>query len=665
MQLGFQTKLSAGFTIISLLSMATCGLVSYHYAATLVRTLTIENLSNQIKGVESAISVSTADNLERQKTLITYWSKKVRSQVVFRGGEPMAVRAENQVSHEKTDARVPAVSINGIPLTTQHDFVDRIAEETGEAVTLFSRFDGGFYRVSTSVKRADGSRNVGTFIPAGSPVFEALSKGEPYSGRAPVAGAWYVTAYEPIIQDGKVVGAFFMGSPETSYARIKEYLKAQRLFDTGFFYILDSSGQMVLHPTLEGKNVLATTDVDGQKIYSDIIALKSGQITSRRLNDGTGKTDVEYSLFRYFPQMDWYVAASVRETEALAAVVRLKWILFILAAGMTSAMAVTTLLFGRQVVRRLMVISGGLVNSGEQVQLRSHALTSVSGALALASREQASSLEQTVAAVAEIRSMVAKNLEGTSITESLSQEMSTAAEDGQSLLTKMNERVLKIAEANRLLQTEMRSSHDEFEKVIEVIVGIGQKTGVINDIVFQTKLLSFNASVEAVRAGELGKGFSVVAAEVGRLASLSGAAAADIRENLESSKAQVRGIIDHVRTRSENLLADSEVQIRAGIEAANQCRESFENILVKSSKTHRAISSISIASREQDQGIDEINRAMKRMDQTTQRNSQAAEQANKLAENLRDDSGRTGDLVVALGEFLEGAPSSPLLKKSA
>ena len=654
MQLGFQKKLTSGFTIISLVSMAICGIVSYYFTASVVQGLTMSNLRDQINGAESAIQVSSADNLERQKKLLDYWSKKAAVQVQFDSGKPVFATAENQVSHQKLNARLPTTYVNGQKLSGQHDFVDRIAEETGEAVTVFARFEEGFYRVSTSVKRDNGSRNIGTFIPAGSPVYEALSKGERYLGRAQVAGSWYVTAYEPLMKDGKVAGAFFMGSPETSYVRIKEYLRGQHLLKTGYFYILDSSGQLVLHPTLEGKNVLESKDLDGRKIFADIIALKTGQISYRWLNSETHQPQAKIALFRYFPQMDWYVAASLNEEEALTEVERLKWILFALALGMSSAMAGATLIFGRQVVKRLNQISSGLVDSGMQVQQRSRSLTEVSGALANASRNQASSLQQTVSAVEQIRAMISKNLEGTGLTEKLSKEMSKAAEDGQAILVEMNNRVAKIAEANGLLQSEMRASHEQFASIIDVITGIGQKTEVINEIVFQTKLLSFNASVEAARAGEQGKGFSVVAEEVGRLAALSGAAASEIGASLEASKAQVQAIIEQVRTRSESLLADSESHIKAGVTVANQCRSSFADILGHSSKTHLAIASISSASREQSQGIDEINKAMLQMDHITHQNSEAAQQANQLAGKLSDDSTHTGNLVDALGEFLSG-----------
>ena len=84
--------------------------------------------------------------------------------------------------------------------------------------------------------------------------------------------------------------------------------------------------------------------------------------------------------------------------------------------------------------------------------------------------------------------------------------------------------------------TSISESTEDLDSINNSIRGI-QKTQVINDIVFQTQLLSFNASIEAAKAGVHGKGFSVVAEEVGKLAVLSGTAASEISEILkESSK---------------------------------------------------------------------------------------------------------------------------------
>jgi methyl-accepting chemotaxis protein len=652
--LGFQRKLSIGFTAISLVSMMVCGMFSYYFTSILVHELTVRNLTDQIKGVESAIMVSNSDNQERKKKLIDYWLQKINSRIDIRKEERDTLSAENQVTHEKTQTQVPALYVDGVKLAT-NEFVDSLSARTDEAVTLFVRVESGFYRVSTSIKKPDGSRNSGTFIPSSSAVSQALMKGEQFIGRALVAGSWYVTAYAPILKNGEVVGSFFMGSVETSYAKIKDYLKSQKILQTGYFYILNSEGQLILHPSKEGENVLSSSDMDGRKIFQEIINKKIGNIEYRWLNAETKLPQDKLAVFYYFPQMDWYVAASLNLEEAQAPIVRLKWILFLIATGMTSAMAIATLIFGKYVAAKLVAISSVLKSSGKQVSHNSEELTHVAQSLAQATRDQASNLQQTVAAIEEIRSMIMKSLEGTGVTESLSSQMSEAAEKGQKILQNLSDKVSAIAASNELLQKEMKSSHHQIERIIDVISNIGEKTKVINEIVFQTKLLSFNASVESARAGENGRGFSVVAEEIGRLAALSGTASEEIRTNLEKSQAEVKAIIDQAKTRTESLIAESGSQISSGVEISSQCSSTFANIFQQSSQTHQAIESISHASREQTQGIEDINTAILSLDKLTQESSGSAQQVKVLAEQLQSDSNGMEAVVQKLEAFLNGS----------
>src|SRR5690606_36951178 len=89
---------------------------------------------------------------------------------------------------------------------------------------------------------------------------------------------------------------------------------------------------------------------------------------------------------------------------------------------------------------------------------------------------------------------------------------------------------------------EILHSNEKIEQLVKVIGNIGEKTKVMDEIVFQTKLLSFNASVEAERAGEHGRGFAVVAQEVGNLAQMSGKSAQEIAEIVKSSIQEAEAI---------------------------------------------------------------------------------------------------------------------------
>ncbi|WP_235956135.1 CHASE3 domain-containing protein [Grimontia sedimenti] len=141
----------------------------------------------------------------------------------------------------------------------------------------------------------------------------------------------------------------------------------------------------------------------------------------------------------------------------------------------------------------------------------------VSQNLSQITNRQASSVEETSASAEEISSMVQNNVQSAEHSRDLSQEVGER-------MTDLDEAMCQISESNH-----------KISELVKIIAEIGAKTEIIDEIVFQTKLLSFNASVEAERAGEHGRGFAVVAQEVGNLAQMSGKAATDISAIVKQS----------------------------------------------------------------------------------------------------------------------------------
>ena len=252
-----------------------------------------------------------------------------------------------------------------------------------------------------------------------------------------------------------------------------------------------------------------------------------------------------------------------------------------------------------------------VMNTGEALNNNTHTLSNASNNLSASSNQQAASLEETAAALEQITATIQANTQATNRMSQLAQNVTTSAKNGQNLAN-------QTAESMDDINTQVSSINVAIE--------------VIDQIAFQTNILSLNAAVEAATAGEAGRGFAVVAQEVRNLANRSAQAAREIKNIVElaSKKAQDGKEI------SDNMI--------------HGYTELNENI----SKTLDTINEVAIASKEQERGIVQINDAINTLDQATQKNAQVADEISIMATNIANMS---NSLVSAASKasFIEDA----------
>ncbi|KMQ50542.1 methyl-accepting chemotaxis protein I [Chitinispirillum alkaliphilum] len=283
--------------------------------------------------------------------------------------------------------------------------------------------------------------------------------------------------------------------------------------------------------------------------------------------------------------------------------------------GMVAGFAVALALgfsLALAICRALNKIIDGLSSGSEQVSSAANQVSASSQQMAEGANEQASSLEEVSSSLEESSSMVKQNADNAAQANHLMEETKKRVKQGDDSIKNVSSAIGAIKE-----------SSDQTAKIVKTI----------DEIAFQTNLLALNAAVEAARAGDAGKGFAVVAEEVRNLAQRSAEAAKN----------------------TSALIEESQKAADQGVTVSTEAAEAIQTISEGAIKVAGIISEIAAASKEQAQGIDQINTAVAQMDQVTQGNAANAEESASASEELSAQSRELNEMVRELVALVTGA----------
>lgn len=430
-------------------------------------------------------------------------------------------------------------------------------------------------------------------------------------------------ATEALISSIKYTTAEYMKN--ANYSNIK--LIAEDIVDDSainevFFY--DKDKKLVAHSKTKNPNVIAETE----KLFemkSEIIKLgeeKAGPV---------GYVTIKYNHNEIHPITKEFFITGILAN--IISQIILAFVMWFTLSRSLKAMNVTT--------DKLKEITSATRTSSTEVETISQEVSS-------SANEQAASIQETVATLDEITSQVNTTVDSVANSTKKSEESLSIATEGKVVVNEMIQSMEAIGASNKEIMDEIARGNERIGGIVKIINEISQKTQVINDIVFQTKLLSFNASVEAARAGEHGKGFAVVAEEFGKLALVSGKASTEISDILNDSVVKVNSVIEETN-RNVKVLTDAGGQkVENGMQVAGRCGTVLEDIVNNATIVKNMLNEISIASKEQAEGVRNIAAAMNQLDQATLNNNKAAAQSSENAKHL---SAHANSLQVAVDDL--------------
>ncbi|WP_205987526.1 methyl-accepting chemotaxis protein [Paraburkholderia sp. Ac-20340] len=554
----------------------------------------------------------------------------------------------------------PTFKVGDRVLNLDFSIPDQFLARSGAIATVFARTGDDFVRVTTSLKKQDGSRAIGTLLDRKGPAYAPILDGRSYSGLAQLFGKQYITEYKPITDaSGKVIGALFVGvDVDKQIGAIKSEIGKLKLGDTGYYFVMDASngaarGNFLVHPAAVGQHF-----DDANAPYSRMLDAHEGTFDYSSADATLGERDAHAKLVSFVsvPQWQWLVGGVVPRDEIMAEVnttrndfAAIGFALVVLfaalsiyaarrmvsqpldaaahAAGQLAAGDLTVRIGAAQAThaagpasaqgadeigRLTQAIDGigvGLAQIVSQVRGASAQMSDDTARIAESSGEiaeriasQASSLEETAASMEEITSTVQQNADHAQRANNVVTGAADAALDGGRAVERVVATMQDISRAS--------------QKITDI-------TSVIDGIAFQTNILALNAAVEAARAGEHGKGFAVVASEVRALAQRSAAAAREIAA----------------------LISESSATVDTGYRIAGEASTTMRDIVTRVEEVRAIIAEISVASREQSGGIEQVNIAVSQIGEATQQSAVLVGDAERAAAALSDQAATLAQLV--------------------
>jgi len=483
----------------------------------------------------------------------------------------------------------PALYLGDHLLNNDFEQVDEFQQMTAGIATLFVRSGDDFVRITTNLKKQDGSRAIGTQLDRQHPAYAKLMAGQMYVGRAVLFERNYMTRYVPVSDAaGRVIAVLFVGfdytdAQNTQFANLKRF----RIGQTGSLALRDEQGQWLVPPTNAEQDLFSVSAPFAEGPWTVVASMPKAEI--REVTWSVGLRLAIGSLLAMLLAVAatlWLLRRKlrplddlVRQAEALGAG-DLNARLAVTSQDEIGQLASSFNRMGEALATMVEHIRG----ASEQVSGRARSLAGLSAGACEGMDQQSGEITSMAGAVEEFSATsmnIADNMAGT---ERMARDNAQQTRIGRSAMDEASRSLHQIAEALGGTATVMDSLGARSQEIGGII-------SVITAIAEQTNLLALNAAIEAARAGEQGRGFAVVADEVRGLAARTRQATDEISGMIGSIQQQTGHAI--------TTLEQGNQLMREGLERNDKVAEALARIDEQSRAAGEQFALISTATQEQ------------------------------------------------------------------